>query len=251
MHSTQGEPIWRQIAGIVERDIKEGIYGPGDRLPTEAGLSKRFAVNRHTVRRAMAFLQRMGQIRIEQGRGTFVQSDLIEYPIGEQARFAQNVAVSNHLPGKTLLRAEQVRANATVARNLGIRKGASVVLLEAISEADGCPIGVVTHYFPAKRFANIIPAFRKTLSITEALKACGIDKCKRLSTRITAAMPTRQLAAHLQQSPTHPVLHTESITIDMDGRAIEYGVSHFSSDRTQLVVESEPLGSYAVLKYSA
>lgn len=248
MYSTDGEPVWRQIAGTLESEIDQGIYEPGDRLPTENELSRRFAVNRHTVRRSMSFLQEMGKVRIEQGRGTFVQSDLVEYPIGERTRFTQNVTESNRLPSKTLLRAEQVRADAAVARNLGVRKGAPVVLIEAVSEADGRPISVAIHYFPAKRFADIIPVFRKTLSITESLRACGVLDYKRFSTRITATMPTRQLAAHLHQPPTRPVLQTESINVDMDGRAIEYGISHFASDRTQLIVESEPLDSHAVIK---
>ncbi|MDW3207215.1 MAG: phosphonate metabolism transcriptional regulator PhnF [Alphaproteobacteria bacterium] len=250
MYSIDGEPIWRQIAGTLESEIDQGIYEPGDRLPTENELSRRFAVNRHTVRRSMSFLQEMGKVRIEQGRGTFVQSDLVEYPIGERTRFTQNVSESNRLPSKTLLRAEQIRADATVSRNLGIRKGAPVALIEAVSEADGRPIGVATHYFPAKRFAEIIPVFRQTLSITESLKACGVSDYKRFSTRITAIMPTRQIAAHLHQPPTRPVLQTESINVDMDGRAIEYGITHFASDRTQLIVESEPLDHHAVIKRS-
>lgn len=231
-------------------EIDQGVYDPGDRLPTEGDLSRRFAVNRHTVRRAMSYLQELGKVRIEQGRGTFVQSDLIEYPIGERTRFTQSVTEANRLPSKTLLRAEQIRADASVARNLGIRKGAPVILLEAVSEVDSRPVSAATHYLPAKRFANMIPAFRESLSITEALKICGVTDYKRFSTRITASMPTRQLAAHLQQSPTRPVLQTESINVDLDGRAIEYGISYFASDRTQLIVESEPLDTHSVIKKS-
>ena len=251
MYLTDGEPIWRQIAGTLEAEIDQGVYEPGDRLPTEADLSRRFAVNRHTVRRAMSHLQEVGKVRIEQGRGTFVQSDLIEYPIGERTRFTQNITSGNRMPSKTLLRTEQVRADAVIARNLDLRKGAPVVLLEAVSEVDGRPISVATHYFPAKRFEGMIAAFRDTLSITAALDACGVHDSKRFSTRITATMPTRQLAAHLQQPPTRPVLQTESINVDMDGRAIEYGLSYYASDRTQLIVESEPLREHSALKKPA
>lgn len=246
----EGEPIWRQIVGTIGEEIDQGLYDPGDRLPTEADLARRFAVNRHTVRRAMSFLQETGKVRIEQGRGTFVQSDLIEYPIGERTRFTQNITGSNRLPSKTLLRSEQVRADAVIARNLDLRKGAPVILLEAISEADGRPISVATHYFPAKRFAEMIPAFRQTLSITESLKICGVDDYKRLSTRITATMPSRQLAAHLQQPPTRPVIQTEGINVDLDGRAIEYGLSYYASDRTQLIVESESMRDHAAIRRS-
>ncbi|MEQ8443405.1 MAG: phosphonate metabolism transcriptional regulator PhnF [Alphaproteobacteria bacterium] len=249
--NTDGEPIWRQIAATLEDEMDQGVYRPGDRLPTEGALAQRFAVNRHTVRRAMSSLQELGRVRIEQGRGTFVQSELIEYPIGERTRFTQIISEKRRLPAKTLLRAEQVRADPTVARNLGIRKGAPVVLLEAVSVADSMPISVATHYHPAKRFAGMVAAFKETLSVTEALKACGVQDYKRFSTRITATMPTRQLAAHLQQPTTRPVLQTESINVDMDGRAIEYGIAYFASDRTQLVVESDPLENHAVIKKSA
>jgi GntR family phosphonate transport system transcriptional regulator len=250
VYGRDSEPIWRQIAAELESEIDQGVYEAGDRLPTEGALAQRFAVNRHTVRRAMAHLQEQSKVRIEQGRGTFVQNDLIDYAIGERTRFNQNVSSAKRLPSKTLLRAEQVRADAAVARHLGVRKGAPVVLIESVSEADGKPVAVSTAYFPAKRFADMIPAFRETLSITAALKACGVDDYKRFSTRITATMPGRQLAAHLQQPPTRPVLQTESINVDLDGRAIEYGITFFASDRTQLVVETEPLDQHAVIRKS-
>jgi len=245
---TNTDPIWRQIASTLEDEMDNGVYRPGDQLPTESTLAQRFQVNRHTVRRAMSSLQELGRVQIEQGRGTFVQSELIDYPIGERTRFTQIINEKKRLPAKTLLRAEQVRADPTVSRNLGIRKGAPVVLLEAISVVDSQPISVATHYHPAKRFEGMIAAFKTSLSVTEALKACGVDDYKRFSTKITATMPTRQIATHLQQPTTRPVLQTESIDVDMDGRAIEYGVSYFASDRTQLVVESDPLENHSVIK---
>lgn len=248
MYPSEGEPIWRQIAGAMEKDIDNGVYEPGDRLPTESSLATRFAVNRHTVRRAMSFLQEMGKVRIEQGRGTYVQSDLIEYSISERTRYTQNIGGANRMPSKTLLRAESIRSDAGIARNLNIRKGAPVVVIEAISEADGRPVAVGTHYFPAKRFEAMIPTFIETLSITQALESCGVKDYKRFSTRITATMPTRQLATHLRQPPTRPVIHTESINVDMDGRTIEYGSTYFASDRTQLLIESEPLEEHAAIR---
>ena len=50
-----------------------------------------FAVNRHTIRRAMGELEQSGLIRIEQGRGTFVQEHAIDYAIGKRTRFSENL----------------------------------------------------------------------------------------------------------------------------------------------------------------
>ncbi|HEX7200561.1 MAG TPA: GntR family transcriptional regulator, partial [Dongiaceae bacterium] len=68
----QGISLWRQIAESLSADVKAGRVKPGERLATELELAERFAVNRHTVRRAMAALADQGLLRIDQGRGTFV-----------------------------------------------------------------------------------------------------------------------------------------------------------------------------------
>ena len=55
-----GVALWRQIAETLEGDIKQQVFKPGQRLPTESELAERFAVNRHTVRRGIAFLEQEG-----------------------------------------------------------------------------------------------------------------------------------------------------------------------------------------------
>ena len=50
-------------------------------------LSERFGVNRHTVRRAISTLVEQGLLRVEQGRGTFVAEDVVEFVVGERTRF--------------------------------------------------------------------------------------------------------------------------------------------------------------------
>jgi GntR family phosphonate transport system transcriptional regulator len=81
----EGVALWRQIASRLQRDIGAGVYQPGGRLPTEAELSQQFRVNRHTVRRALEELSRGGMVRVEQGRGSFVAEDVLEYAVEARA----------------------------------------------------------------------------------------------------------------------------------------------------------------------
>src|SRR5215472_9448661 len=74
-----GVTLWRQIAERLSRDLLSGVLKPGDRLPTELDLASRYAVNRHTVRRAVAALADQGYLRVEQGRGTFVAEHMLDY----------------------------------------------------------------------------------------------------------------------------------------------------------------------------
>ena len=83
-----GMTLWRHIAETLRQEIGGPDYPPGARLPTEAELSARFAVNRHTVRRALEELSRGGLIRVEQGRGTFVAEDVLDYTVGTRTRLS-------------------------------------------------------------------------------------------------------------------------------------------------------------------
>jgi DNA-binding FadR family transcriptional regulator len=54
------------------RDIREGIFGPDGRLPSENALSRRFGVSRPIVREALRRLRDGGLIHSRQGAGSFV-----------------------------------------------------------------------------------------------------------------------------------------------------------------------------------
>ena len=61
-----------QVAGHLLHDITEGVYPPGSRLPPEPVLAEETGVSRLTLREAVKSLGLRGVLRVEQGRGTFV-----------------------------------------------------------------------------------------------------------------------------------------------------------------------------------
>lgn len=54
--------------------IREGEFGPGDCLPSERHLQEELRVGRLSLREGLARLSALGIIRIEHGKGTFVQA---------------------------------------------------------------------------------------------------------------------------------------------------------------------------------
>lgn len=232
-----GLALWRQIAEVLKREIVDGVRHPGDRLPTEQELSGHFGVNRHTVRRALAALVEQGLVRVEQGRGAFVQESVIDYRVRKRTRFSENIAAAQREPGGRLLQAAEMRADEAVARALELRQGSMVILLETVGDADGRPVSVAAHYFPKARFPDLIAAFQETGSISKALVRFGVADYSRKITRVTARMPRGQDARTLQQPANRPILLAESINVGPDGRPVEYAVTRFASDRVQIVFE--------------
>lgn len=233
----KGLSIWKQIERQLLRDIAMDIFKPGEKMPTEMELASRFGVNRHTVRQAMAALAEANVVRVEQGRGAFVQESVMDYPLGSRTRFSQIVSSRHRLPDKRLISDQIIKASPTVARNLKLKAGEKVIEILSVSEADGIPLAVGHSFLPASRFEGIVDIFKETKSLTEAFRDFGIQDYTRKFTKISAQLPNSKVAGLLKQQKSRPILLTESVDVDAAENPIEYGNTSFTSDRVQLLVE--------------
>jgi GntR family transcriptional regulator len=68
-----GTPTSREIAAELRAAIVAGDYGPGDQLPSQPELTRRYRVADKTVQRAIDLLRSEGLITGRVGRGTFVR----------------------------------------------------------------------------------------------------------------------------------------------------------------------------------
>jgi GntR family phosphonate transport system transcriptional regulator len=233
----KGTALWRQIAEQLEKSIVAGHHQPGARLPTEKQMAEQFGVNRHTLRRAVAALAEAGLVRIEQGRGTFVQESVLDYRVKKRTRFSENVQNAKQEPSGRVLGVREEPAEDAVARALELRKGSAVWVVERVGEANGRPISVASHYFPKARFPALPGILAEAGSITATLERLAVGDYTRKITRVTARAPRAADARLLQQAPNKPILMTEGINVDADGRPVEYSVGRWASDRVQIVFE--------------
>ena len=67
-------PTYLGIYNALYSDIINGVYAPGELLPGEISLSKKYKVSRNTLRQALAILSEDGMIIKSQGKGTIVAS---------------------------------------------------------------------------------------------------------------------------------------------------------------------------------
>lgn len=232
-----GVALWRQIARTVETEIAEGVHAPGGRLPTEAQFSARFNVNRHTVRRALEELSRNGLVVIEQGRGSFVAEDVLDYTVGTRVRFSETIRAQNKEPSGRIIDLREVVADTVIATGLGVRSGARVVRMDRLGFADGRPVGFGTHHFPASKYPGLLAALGDAPTITEALSRVGVSDYRRQVTRVSARLPSVWEADMLRMPRNRPVLVTESVNVDPSGGIVEFGITRYPTPRVQIVFE--------------
>ncbi|BCJ86713.1 FadR/GntR family transcriptional regulator [Effusibacillus dendaii] len=101
MQKLKTQKAYEQVADYIQKQILQGVYKPGDKLPTLLEISEMLSVGRATVREAFSALQAKGLIEIRHGEGSFIRSiDLKNF------QEPMNIAL---LKGKDLLELLEVR----------------------------------------------------------------------------------------------------------------------------------------------
>jgi len=227
--------LYVQIAHELRENIEQRTYQPGDKLPTEKNLSARFNVNRHTIRNAIALLKEEGLIRVDRGRGMFVATTPIKYPIGEKVRYNESLEAQGIKASYERLKAVEIPAEGAIADALKIDIGAPVILIERIGLANDRPISIGSSYFHAELFPHLIRFWQSYSSISKLLKEIYDRDHIRRSTTVCARI-VREADARLLQIPANqPILLAQSINCDRDGTVVEYGVTRFSGEMMELV----------------
>jgi GntR family phosphonate transport system transcriptional regulator len=234
-----GITVWRQIADTLSLEIRNRSFAASGRLPSETELATRFGVNRHTLRQAASALQSEGLLRIEPGRGMFVQHEMLNYALSRRTRFSENLQRQGLLPGKQVLAARRMAATERVASELKLAKGAPVLMLETLREANGQPVNLATAYYPAGRFDGLLEMLEEGVSTSAILRRLGVADYLRAESRISTQMPGEETARLLKQPVTRPLLCVECVDVDLQGVPIKYGETVFCGDRVQLVVSME------------
>lgn len=80
--------LYDKIVEQIRKDIAEGKYKPGEKIPAEPELMKIYNVGRSTIREAIKTLAISGILKVQQGSGTFVNNNFHTAGIEQRLRRA-------------------------------------------------------------------------------------------------------------------------------------------------------------------
>lgn len=131
--------------------IREDGLKPGDKMPTEAELTRRFAISRPAMREALKLLEQDRVIYVEHGRGRFVSplaAVKVDRPITAFESVTEMTRQYGYDTTTHLLAAEEQPADATVAGKLGLAEGDGVLRLEKLRILGDLPILYSIEFLP-------------------------------------------------------------------------------------------------------
>ena len=238
--SPQTSTAWKRIADDLCLFLEQGDMREGDCLPTANELAARYGVHRHTVRQAYLHLQELGLVRIEQGRGAFFQGAQLVYPLGRRVRFRENMRRQALDPKSSIISFEEVPAPAGMALRLGLKPGEPIWRAVMLNLTGTKPLSIGRHHVSLKRTPKLNEHLKQAGgSFTGAFAASGIADYERRSTKISARLASQEEEQWLKLDPGAPVLVTNGLDCDKDGKPLQVTEAIFRADKMELLVENE------------
>jgi GntR family transcriptional regulator len=223
-------PLYKQVAEQLRAKILAGVYGAGDRLPSEKELMDQHAISRITAVAALDELVQAGLAFRKRGRGTFAAQPFIEnFTIF--GSFTDDLVRRGLKPSSKLLRLETAPLEQGIADKLKAPPDAAYYCLSRLRFADDEPVAIQTTYLPAAVFPNIskydfsIESLYGVMRHEYGLAPTWADAI------IEAIHATPEERAHLRLSADAPALLIWHVTFDDQFKPLEYVRSVYRADR--------------------
>lgn len=134
-----GEPIYIVIAESLRNQIIDGIFNPGDMLPSENDLAEKFSTTRITVRKGLKSLESDGYIYSRPGKGYFVSTP-------EYKSFSIDFTEANET--SRIRKIDLVTPNDEVAGALHLEADQKVLEISRIVTKNDLPVAYDLKYLP-------------------------------------------------------------------------------------------------------
>ena len=162
------EPLYVRLQNILLAEIEAGVYKPGDKLPSENDLKKKFSVSAITVRRALKNLVDLGLAFSIQGKGTFVSKPYYMSTTGWS--FTEQMTDMGIKPSSKVIEFTRIKAYLDVSNILHLKENEYVYLLKRVRMGDNKPFGLETSMIPEKLCPGLIDINFENESLFSTLK---------------------------------------------------------------------------------
>ena len=170
-----------------------------------------FSVSRTTVRKAVEALSHEGMLSVQQGYGTVVLDYAVFQNMNVITGFTETLKKRGKKVSLKFIKIYKERADARIAKKLGIEEGVEIAHVERVSCSDGVPIAFIQNWIPYRLVQGIEKREDEISSLYEFLQKeyfISIDMAK---DRISASAANAAAAALLDVEIGHPLLCDERI----------------------------------------
>lgn len=229
--------MYRKVAADLGREIGEGRYGSGGRLPAEGELAERYGVSRGTVRQAMALLRTEGLIASRRGTRRVVIGSPRPQSFGELLSFTRWARSTGEEPGARTVTVETRPADPAERDQLRLPAGAEIYEVRRLRTLSGRPVMVERTVYPSAVGELIAELPPDTVSHTVALEESGVLIADAQHT-IDLCRADEEDARLLGCRPGDPLLRERRCSTDPAGTPVEWSEDRYLPETVAFTVHS-------------
>lgn len=164
-------PLYYQLLIILKEKIENGVWKPGDTIPTEQELMEQYGISRSTTRQAILALVNDGYLHREKSKGTIISS-----PTGRMRFVGSLMSFSEEMDSKKIphysqiLTQQVIPADDVVADKFKIASGSPIYYLKRVRYLNDRPFLLDEHFIPYNLCYGIEEKYKNNTSLYHLLK---------------------------------------------------------------------------------
>lgn len=225
--NSAGGPVYREIARALTRRLAQGVWKPGEAIPSETVLKHEFGVAIGTIRKAVDELVAQNMLVRQQGRGTFVATH-------DRARLlfhffhVERQDGHKEYPDVQLHAFERTTLNREAAAKLASHEGDRALRFRNTLALEGRRIMLDDITLPEALFQRLTE--KKLRARPGTLYTLYQDDYRisvvRTAQRLSAGIAPREVARALDLPAGLPVLVIRRVAFAYHDKPVEYRVSY-------------------------
>jgi DNA-binding GntR family transcriptional regulator len=230
MSLIQTKSIAEQVEELLRGRIREGIYAPGSRIPSESELSGEIGVSRATVRTVLAKLAVNGLILRKQGDGTYVNVRIKEINAhwGNLWDFVHIIETNGFTPRIESLAIDQKPATEQEAIALAIEPGETLLSLKRLFYADDQPVILAKNDIPLSYFHESVDEIDGELHIREILSRYCNQKIAFAITDIRSVLASDEVSTIFEKEIDQTILELQIAFYSKQNVPLALGSNYFN-----------------------
>ena len=229
MSLIQTKSIAEQVEDLLRGRIRDGMYVPGSRMPSESEMSIEFGVSRATIRTVLAKLAVNGLILRKQGDGTYVNVRVKEINAhwGNLWDFVRIMETNGYKPTIKSLAIVQKPATEKEAVALAIEPGGPLLSFTRLFYADDQPVILARNDIPSSFFREPVDKIDGNLHIREILNRYCNQKIAFAITDIRSTLISEDVSIAFEKEVDQTILELQITFFSNQNIPLALGSNYF------------------------
>jgi GntR family transcriptional regulator len=222
------QPLYKQIKLLILQRVIDGIWAPGDSLPSEQQLGKDFGVSQGTIRKALDEMTAEKIFVRKQGKGTFVSQH------SENRSLFHFFCITDgrgqrQIPDSRTISLKKGIANKKEIKRLQIAQGSRVIRIKRIRYLKKKPIMSQSITLGMDIFKNLLDQEGIPNTLYSLYETNYEVKVLKVVERLRAVSALKEDAELLEIEDGSPVMEIDRTAIAIDGRHVEWRLSYVNT----------------------